>query len=147
MTTDETQLPCLFCTPPGDRIFFSDELVIGLWDAYPVSPGHALLVPRRHIATWFDSSAPERMALVAAIDVAKAIIDNDCRPDGYNIGVNCGPAAGQTIFHLHVHLIPRFFGDVADPRGGVRHVIPKKGNYLGSDNGPIVKATTVRQSD
>jgi len=132
MMTDQTQLPCLFCTPPADRIFFRDELIIGLWDAYPVSPGHALLVPRRHIATWFESSAQERTAFVAAMDVAKAFIDKDRRPDGYNIGVNCGAAAGQTIFHLHVHLIPRFLGDVADPRGGVRHVIPDKGNYLES---------------
>jgi diadenosine tetraphosphate (Ap4A) HIT family hydrolase len=130
--TDQIELRCLFCTPPGDRIFFRDELVIGLWDAYPVSPGHALLVPRRHIATWFESSAQERTAFVAAMDVAKAFIDKDRRPDGYNIGVNCGAAAGQTIFHLHVHLIPRFLGDVADPRGGVRHVIPDKGNYLES---------------
>ncbi len=134
--TDEIELPCLFCTPPGDRIFFRDELVIGLWDAYPVSPGHALLVPRRHIATWFESNAQERTALVAAMDVAKAIIDKHHRPDGYNIGVNCGAAAGQTVFHLHMHLIPRFLGDVADPRGGVRHVIPDKGNYFGRGLGP-----------
>jgi ATP adenylyltransferase len=134
--TDEIPLPCLFCTPPADRIFFRDELVIGLWDGYPVSPGHALLVPRRHITTWFESNAQERTALVAAMDVAKAIIDKHHRPDGYNIGVNCGAAAGQTIFHLHIHLIPRFLGDVADPRGGVRHVIPGKGNYLGSGPGP-----------
>ncbi len=131
---DETPLPCLFCTPPGDRIFFRDELVIGLWDAYPVSPGHALLIPRRHIPTWFEASARERSALIGAIDAAKAVIEIDHRPNGYNIGINCGAAAGQTIFHLHIHLIPRFSGDVTDPRGGVRHVIPGKANYLSSNH-------------
>jgi hypothetical protein len=71
--------------------------------------------------TWFDANVEERTALFKAMDAAKAIIDKDHRPDAYNIGINCGAAAGQTIFHLHVHLIPRYSGDVADPRGGVRH--------------------------
>lgn len=133
--TDATQLPCLFCKPPVDRIFFRAELVIGIWDAYPVSPGHALLIPRRHIPTWFEANAEERDALMAAMDAAKAVIEKDHRPNGYNVGINCGAAAGQTIFHLHIHLIPRFVGDVADPRGGVRHVIPDKANYLGSGPG------------
>ncbi len=133
--TDAAQLPCLFCRPPGDRIFFRAELVIGMWDAYPVSPGHALLIPRRHIPTWFEANAEERDALIGAMDAAKAVIEKDHRPNGYNIGINCGAAAGQTIFHLHIHLIPRFLGDVADPRGGVRHVIPDKANYLGSGPG------------
>ena len=123
-------MPCLFCTPPADRIFYRDDLVYGLWDGYPVSPGHALLIPHRHIPTWFDANSKERTALLNALDTAKAIMEKDHRPDGYNSGINCGPAAGQTIFHLHVHLIPRYAGDVADPRGGVRHVIPDKANYL-----------------
>ena len=80
--------------------------------------------------TWFDATPEEQTALMTAIDGAKAIIEKDHRPDGYNIGINCGPAAGQTIFHLHVHLIPRYSGDVADPRGGVRRVISEKANYL-----------------
>lgn len=137
--TDATHLQCLFCKPPGDRIFFGDELVFGLWDAYPASPGHALLIPRRHIPTWFEASAEERAALVSALDAAKAIIEKRHRPDGYNIGINCGAAAGQTIFHLHIHLIPRFQGDVADPRGGVRYVIPHKANYLKSSTSSISK--------
>ncbi len=137
--TDATQLPCLFCKPPGDRIFFGAELVIGLWDAYPVSPGHALLIPRRHIPTWFEANAEERDALIGAMDAAKTVIEKAHRPNGYNIGINCGAAAGQTIFHLHIHLIPRFEGDVADPRGGVRHVIPDKANYLSRSSGSIAK--------
>jgi len=97
-------------------------------DAYPVSPGHALLIPRRHIPTWFEANADEQVALVGAVNDAKAVIERTHRPDGYNIGINCGAAAGQTVFHLHIHLIPRFQGDVGDPRGGVRHVIAGKAN-------------------
>ena len=121
---------CIFCAPPAERIFFRSELVIALWDAFPVSPGHALLVPRRHVATIFEANRDERLALLEAVDAARAIIDERHRPDGYNIGINDGAAAGQTIFHLHVHLIPRYSGDVADPRGGVRYVVPDKANYL-----------------
>jgi diadenosine tetraphosphate (Ap4A) HIT family hydrolase len=112
-----------------DRIFFRDNLITGLWDGFPVSPGHALLIPLRHMPTWFETTAQERVALMDAINAAKAEIDSLYRPDGYNIGINCGAAAGQTIFHLHVHLIPRYVGDAANPRGGVRHVIPGKGSY------------------
>jgi diadenosine tetraphosphate (Ap4A) HIT family hydrolase len=125
----ETAPPCIFCNPPSERIFFRDRIVVGLWDGFPVSPGHALLIPRRHIPTWFDATTEERAALTDAMDAAKAEIERHHRPDGYNIGVNSGAAAGQTIFHLHVHLIPRYFGDVTDPRGGVRHVVPGKGAY------------------
>jgi diadenosine tetraphosphate (Ap4A) HIT family hydrolase len=120
----------LFCTPPADRVIFRDELVYGLWDGYPVSPGHALLIPSRHVPAWFDANPEERLALMQAVDAAKAIIEKDHRPDGYNIGMNCGAAAGQTIFHLHVHLIPRYVGDAADPRGGVRNAIPGEGIYV-----------------
>ena len=123
-------MTCLFCNPPAERIFYRDDLVIGLWDGFPVSPGHALLIPKRHAATWFDATLQEQWALTAGVDVAKDLIEKQHQPDGYNIGMNCGDAAGQTIFHLHVHLIPRYRGDVSDPRGGVRHVIPAKANYL-----------------
>ena len=131
---------CLFCDPPADRIFFRSELVNALWDGFPVSPGHALIVPRRHMANWFESNDDERMALFAALDAAKAIIDERQHPDGYNIGINSGAAAGQTIFHLHVHLIPRFAGDVADPRGGVRYVIPDRANYTKTHRDPDAPA-------
>lgn len=127
--------PCLFCDLSAERTFFRGELVIGVWDAYPVSPGHALLIPRRHVATFFEARREEQSGLLEALDAARAIIDARYRPDGYNIGINNGAAAGQTIFHLHLHLIPRYSGDVADPRGGVRVVIPDKANYLRSDRG------------
>ncbi len=121
---------CPFCFPAADRIALEDRLTRALWDGFPASPGHMLIVPRRHVATWFDASNDERLALVRTLDEAKALLDARERPAGYNIGINVGRAAGQTVFHLHVHLIPRYDGDVEDPRGGVRHVIPGKGNYL-----------------
>lgn len=121
---------CPFCSPDTHRIFYRDALVIGLWDRFPVTPGHALLIPIRHISTWFDASSEEQAALVRAINAARFAIESHHAPDGYNIGINCGEASGQTIFHLHVHVIPRQHGDVIDPRGGVRHVIPDRANYV-----------------
>jgi superfamily II DNA or RNA helicase/diadenosine tetraphosphate (Ap4A) HIT family hydrolase len=103
---------------------------LGLWDAYPVTPGHALLIPTRHVKTWFETTMEERIALLRGIDVARAAIDTGFGAEGYNIGINSGESAGQTVFHLHVHVIPRRLGDVADPRGGVRHVIPERANYV-----------------
>lgn len=99
-------------------------------DKYPVSEGHALVVPRRVIATWWEAGDQERADLLELVDDVRAILDTRHEPDGYNIGINNGAAAGQTIDHLHVHVIPRYAGDVDDPRGGVRHVIPRLGNYL-----------------
>jgi len=125
-----TEATCPFCSPDTYRVFYRDSLVIGLWDGFPVSPGHALLIPIRHVATWFDASIEERVALMRAIDVARAAIDSSFGADGYNIGINNGEAAGQTVPHLHVHVIPRKKGDVPDPRGGVRYVIPEKANYI-----------------
>jgi diadenosine tetraphosphate (Ap4A) HIT family hydrolase len=129
VSATQTSAPCPFCDPPEDRVFAQDQLVIALWDGYPVSPGHALIIPRRHTPSLFDATEPEQSALQAMVNSTKAIIDERHHPDGYNIGVNVGAAAGQTVFHVHIHLIPRFVGDVDDPRGGVRHVIPAKANY------------------
>ena len=128
-----TDRPCPFCDPlPAERIFYEDELTRGIWDGFPVSPGHALLITRRHVATWFEVNAEEQAALTHALSVARDLVVERYEPDGFNVGINVGQSAGQTIFHLHVHLIPRYNGDVADPRGGVRHVVPSKGNYLSS---------------
>jgi len=125
-----TTAACPFCFPASGRIALEDRLTRSLWDAFPVSEGHLLIVPRRHVATWFDASKEEQAAITAAIDRARDLLVSRHHPDGFNIGVNVGEAAGQTVFHLHVHVIPRYRGDVADPRGGVRHVIPAKGHYL-----------------
>jgi diadenosine tetraphosphate (Ap4A) HIT family hydrolase len=91
-----------------------------------VSPGHALLVPRRHVATWFEATDDERAELVAGIDWARQAIEQRHRPAGFNVGMNLGQAAGQTVAHLHLHVIPRYVGDVQDPRGGIRWVVPGK---------------------
>jgi superfamily II DNA or RNA helicase/diadenosine tetraphosphate (Ap4A) HIT family hydrolase len=122
--------PCPFCQLPADDLVWSDGLVVALLDRYPVSPGHTLVLPRRHVATWFDASPEEQLAIWHAVDKVKRQLDEAHRPDGYNVGFNAGAAAGQTVMHLHVHVIPRFTGDMDDPRGGVRHVIPSRGNYL-----------------
>jgi len=122
---------CVFCALDERRVFLRESSVAAVWDGFPVSSGHALLIPTRHVPNWFEATTEEKMALVMAIDRAKRIIDRQYQPDGYNIGINCGSAAGQTVFHLHVHLIPRYRGDVTDPRGGVRYVIPSKANYSG----------------
>lgn len=108
----------------------SNELAFAIRDKHPVTPGHTLVIPRRVVATWFDASPEEQRAVFALVDEVKAALDRELRPDGYNIGINVGVAAGQTVMHLHVHVIPRRSGDMEDPRGGVRHVIPEKGNYL-----------------
>ena len=120
---------CIFCAPGTRRIVCSNELAIAVRDGFPVSPGHTLVIPRRHVGSFFDTTAEERTALFALLDAAKAGIDSEFRPDGYNIGVNDGPAGGQTIPHLHIHLIPRYGGDKPEPRGGVRWIIPDKADY------------------
>ncbi len=121
---------CPFCPPRYDSIFHEGNLVIGVWDAFPVTPGHALIVTRRHVASWFDATSDEKNELLEAADVARKLILRRVGAEGFNIGVNIGAAAGQTVSHLHLHVIPRRAGDVRDPRGGVRHVIPGKANYL-----------------
>jgi diadenosine tetraphosphate (Ap4A) HIT family hydrolase len=126
---------CPFCQPRDDLVFHRGELVLALWDAFPASPGHALLVPKRHVASWFEATDGERNDLIATLDVARRAVVARHSPGGFNIGVNVGAAAGQTVFHLHVHLIPRYAGDVPDPRGGIRYVIPARANYLDQTRG------------
>lgn len=120
---------CPFCAPDSERIFHAGKLVLGIWDAAPVSAGHALLITKRHAKTWFDASGQEQAELSASIEVARSAIEAAHSPDGYNIGINIGAASGQTVGHLHVHVIPRYAGDVDDPTGGVRGVIPDKARY------------------
>lgn len=120
---------CPFCARPDSRLFYESETTFALWDIYPVSPGHALIIPKRHIATWFDADDGEQADLMQSLRVVKAIIDNKHAPEGYNIGINVGEVAGQTVFHLHIHVIPRYRGDIPNPRGGVRRVLPGRGSY------------------
>jgi diadenosine tetraphosphate (Ap4A) HIT family hydrolase len=98
-------------------------------DAFPISPGHTLIIPKRHIGSFFDLSPDEREDLMSLVSNAKAELATEFKPDGFNIGINDGPVAGQTVPHLHIHLIPRYKGDMADPRGGVRWIIPDKADY------------------
>jgi diadenosine tetraphosphate (Ap4A) HIT family hydrolase len=145
VATSQTEAYCPFCDAPEDRVFAQNQLAIALWDGYPVSPGHALIIPRRHIPSFFDATEPEQSALIALVNAARPLIDQRHRPDGYNVGINIGAAAGQTVFHLHIHVIPRFLGDVDEPRGGVRHVIPAKANYQVELDGGSVPARGPRK--
>ncbi len=119
-----------FLEIPESRWVASNPLAFAIRDQFPVTDGHTLLIPRRHVATWFDARRDEQLALLELLDQLKADLDRSHHPDGYNVGFNAGDAAGQTVPHLHIHLIPRYRGDMEDPRGGVRHVIPRRGNYL-----------------
>jgi superfamily II DNA or RNA helicase/diadenosine tetraphosphate (Ap4A) HIT family hydrolase/HKD family nuclease len=119
-----------FLAVPASEWLAANRSAFVIADHFPVSPGHALVVPRRVIATWWEASGDERADMLALVDEVKRRLDAELQPDGYNVGFNTGAAAGQTIGHLHIHVIPRYRGDVPDPRGGVRHVIPRKGNYL-----------------
>ena len=100
------------------------------WDRYPVNPGHLLIATFRHIPFYFETTQEEREALVTFINYCKSLLDEKFHPDGYNIGMNVGTAAGQTVMHVHVHLIPRYKGDIENPTGGVRGVIPRRRIYL-----------------
>ncbi len=119
---------CPFCGP-GAAETASMDLAFARHDAFPVGPGHTLIVPRRHVASWFDATPDERSAMLRLLNEVKAALDRELHPAGYNVGFNVGEAGGQTVMHLHLHVIPRFHGDVDDPRGGVRLAIPERGNY------------------
>ncbi len=106
-----------------------NALAFAIRDGFPVAPGHTLIIPKREIPDWFAATDEERAAIFGLVDKIKALLDSEFSPDGFNIGMNCGESAGQTVMHLHVHVIPRYTGDMPDPRGGVRHVIPWMGNY------------------
>ncbi|CAD5366923.1 AP-4-A phosphorylase [Rubrivivax sp. A210] len=121
--------PCPFCALPASRIVGASEHGLVVRDAYPVSTGHTLVIPRRHVGSFFDLLADERAELLTLLDTAKRDLDAEFSPHGYNIGINDGAAAGQTVPHLHIHLIPRYQGDRADPRGGVRWIFPERADY------------------
>jgi len=120
---------CPFCTLPPERILLISAHGVIIRDGFPISPGHTLVIPRRHVDSFFTLTAEERVDLLGLLDQAKAGIEKEFKPETYNIGINDGPAAGQTVPHLHIHLIPRYTGDIPDPRGGVRWIIPDKADY------------------
>ena len=118
---------CIFCN--REDAVIENDLAQVIHDGYPVSQGHLLVIPRRHVASWFEATPDERAALFDLVDQARGYLEQRYQPDGFNIGINVGEAAGQSVFHLHIHLIPRYTGDLENPKGGVRGVIPHKRIY------------------
>ena len=125
-------VPCPLCSvADGREILSANTYAVAIWDAFPVSPGHALIISRRHVADLFELSAEEQAALWGLLAAVKAVLVTRYAPAGYNVGVNVGAAAGQTVGHVHMHVIPRYGGDAADPRGGIRWVLPERAVYWG----------------
>ena len=120
---------CPFCNLPAERILHDNADTVGIRDAFPVSEGHTLIIPKRHVASFFDLTPAERNSLMELLDWANSDLLSRFGPDACNLGINDGVAAGQTVLHLHVHLIPRYVGDISDPRGGVRWVLPSRAKY------------------
>ena len=119
----------MFLEKPRSAWIAENELAFAIWDGFPVTAGHALVITKRLVPTWFEASAEERVAIFALVDEVVERIEKDHEPRGYNVGFNAGATAGQTVMHLHVHVIPRYEGDVPDPRGGVRHVILEEPDF------------------
>ena len=121
---------CIFCELPKDRIICENNLAIAFYDLFPVSEKHTLIIPRRHIKDFFELTEDELIACNELINkLKKTLLIDDSLISGFNIGINCGEDAGQTVFHCHIHLIPRRKGDIENPMGGVRNIIPGKGKY------------------
>ena len=125
----ESRMACVFCTLPPERVIHVNGSAVAIRDGYPVSAGHTLAIPKRHVSSFFQLTIQERMDILTLLDDAKFVVDQEFHPQGYNIGINDGQSAGQTVSHVHVHLIPRYDGDLPDPRGGVRWVLPRKAKY------------------
>jgi diadenosine tetraphosphate (Ap4A) HIT family hydrolase len=119
--------PCLFCTPRG--VTRENEFAYTTRDSYPVSPGHSLVIPRRHCASLFELTPDEAKGCFELLLLERQTLEEDFGPDGYNVGVNIGRAGGQTVMHVHWHVIPRYLGDHPHPQGGVRQIIPEKADY------------------
>lgn len=127
---DNNQTDCPFCRLPAEqRIVTESATAFAIMDKFPVNKGHALIIPKRHIDNYFDLTNREQSALWLMVNRVKKIIEKEHSPDGFNVGINIGEPSGQTIPHVHIHLIPRYEGDIEDPTGGVRFVIPEKANY------------------
>lgn len=119
---------CPFCNT-GEGIIAENDRCYAIHDQYPASPGHTLIISRRHTGDFFDLNEEEKAACFDLLQEVKEKLEQEHRPDGWNIGMNCGSVAGQTVFHFHCHLIPRYKGDMEDPSGGVRHSVKGKGYY------------------
>ena len=122
-------MECFFCNLDKSKYVFENDLAFSFYDEFAVTKGHMLFITKRHISDIFEATEAERTAIWELIEKAKEMLDELYHPDGYNIGLNAGVAAGQTVMHLHVHLFPRYIGDVENPKGGVRGIIPDKQKY------------------
>jgi diadenosine tetraphosphate (Ap4A) HIT family hydrolase len=120
---------CSFCNIKNSSILYKSRLVYIFYDQHPLTIGHILIVPKRHVDSFFSTTLEEKIELFDGIEKGKSLVESNLKPDGYNIGINDGEAAGQTIKHLHIHLIPRYKGDSPDPRGGIRWIFPDKAKY------------------
>ncbi|GFO66475.1 HIT family protein [Geomonas limicola] len=120
---------CPFCQVEPAKVLVENEHAIAFLDAFPVTVGHTLVVPRRHVVSFFDATPEEQAALFDLVGRVRELLVAERAPDGFNLGINDGAAAGQTVMHLHLHLIPRYAGDTEDPRGGVRWIMPEKAPY------------------
>jgi diadenosine tetraphosphate (Ap4A) HIT family hydrolase len=122
-------LECPFCSVSAERVRETCALAFTVDDAFPVAPGHTLVIPRRHAADFFDLTKEEIASMIRLMRAAKERLDQSISPTGYTIGINVGRDAGQTVFHAHVHLIPRYPKDTPDPTGGVQNILPGKGHW------------------
>jgi diadenosine tetraphosphate (Ap4A) HIT family hydrolase len=120
--------PCPFCNIERE-IILETEMSFAIYDGFPVNDGHALIIPKRHTANYFDLSLEEQKDCIELLNRVKGIVQEKYNPSGFNVGININEAAGQTVPHVHIHLIPRYEGDVEEPRGGVRGVVPERKNY------------------
>lgn len=123
-----SQNKCIFCNL-GKRKIIESHYGILIRDLFPLNEGHSLVIPKRHVTSWFHCELNEQIDLIGLLNQAKRLLDVEYSPASYNIGINDGTAAGQTISHMHIHLIPRYLGDVQDPRGGIRWLMPDKAKY------------------
>lgn len=129
----EFNMKCFFCDvqkEPDTQVFLESENFIARFDDFPISNGHCEIIPKKHTVSFFDLTEKEATEMIELIKRAKKILDQKFTPDAYNIGVNDGEAAGRTVPHFHLHIIPRYKGDVENPRGGVRNIIPRKADYI-----------------
>ena len=120
---------CMFCSPVNE-VILETASAFSIYDKFPISLGHCLIIPKRHVSSYFDLALNEQISCLLIINRLKDIIQAKYKPDGFNIGININKSSGQTINHVHIHLIPRYIGDVQDPVGGVRNIIQLKGNYI-----------------
>jgi len=131
VVTEKNQCP--FCELDPEKVWCQSEHGRAIWDGFPISKGHTLIIPRFHVSSLFDLEPEFQASLWALVAEVRTRLTDELQPDGFNIGLNDGEAAGQTVMHAHIHVIPRWNGDVPDPRGGVRWIIPDKARYWGDE--------------